>query len=200
MLFSGIPSRNPEALLICSREAAPRTMASMLQTLFLMVGYPGAGKTTAARLIHEQTGAVHVWADHERKLRFAHPDYSHPETIQLYKQLNRVVDELLAQGKSVIFDTNFNFFKDRQKLRRMAAKHGAQAIIVWVIAPKELARARAVHEDHAQDTRVFGNMPLDHFKRIVRHLQPPHEDEHAIKLDGRGITPNAISAALRELP
>jgi predicted kinase len=171
----------------------------MQQTLFLMVGYPGSGKTTAARLIHAQTGAKHVWADHERKLRFDHPDYSHPETITLYSQLNKEVADMLARGESVIFDTNFNFYKDRQKLRKIAAVNGAQTVVVWVIAPRELAQKRAVHETRSGETRVFGNMPLDHFNRIVRHLQPPRENEHVIKLDGTGITPEVIAEALQNL-
>lgn len=164
-----------------------------------MVGYPGSGKTTASKLIHEQTGAVHLWADHERKLRFAAPNYSHPETIQLYNQLNKEVEALLAEGKSVIFDTNFNFYKDRQKLCRMAARRGVRTVIIWIIVPEELARTRAVHEAHGQATRVFGNMPPDHFKRIVRHLQPPRDDEHPIKLDGREITAEIVAEALRNV-
>ena len=75
-----------------------------------MLGYPGAGKTTAAKVIHSLTGATHLWADHERRKLFATPNYSHAENIELYDKLNKTAAELLQQGKSVIFDTNFNFF------------------------------------------------------------------------------------------
>jgi predicted kinase len=174
-------------------------LSTMQQTLLLMVGYPGSGKTTASKLIHEQTGAVHLWADHERKLRFDNPTYTHEENLKLYDELNSRADTLLAEGKSVIFDTNFNFYKDRMKLRGIATKHGARTVVVWVVVPRELARQRAVHESHGQHTRVFGNMPLEHFERIARNLQPPRGDEFVVKLEGNDITPADITEALKSL-
>ncbi len=164
-----------------------------------MVGYPGSGKTTAAKIIHEQTGAVHLWADHERKQRFARPTHSHEENLKLYAELNDMTAKLLGEGKSVIFDTNFNFYKDRQKLREIANTHDAQTVVVWVVAPHDLAKQRAVHESNGQDTRVFGNMPLDHFERIARNLQEPREDEQPVRLDGANISPDSVSSALEPI-
>ena len=171
----------------------------MKQILYLMLGYPGSGKTTASKIIHDQTGAVHLWADHERKRKFTHPTHSHAENLELYAELNAKTDQLLSEGKSVIFDTNFNFYKDREKLRRIAQKHGARAVVVWVVAPKETAQRRATQDAHKQHTRVLGDMPVEHFERIARNLQPPRPDEQLIKLDGTTITPEVITAALQDL-
>src|SRR5262245_17404215 len=104
--------------------------------LYLLVGYPGAGKTTAARVIHDRSGPGHLWADHERLKLFGKPTHSPEETKQLYEQLNEATEYLLAQDKSVIFDTNFNFFRDRQHLREIAARHHARAIVIWITTPK----------------------------------------------------------------
>lgn len=169
----------------------------MKQTLFLMIGYPGSGKTTVSKLIYEQTGAVHLWADYERRKMFGNPTHSPAESRKLYTYLNDVTDKLLAEGKSVIFDTNFNFYKDRGHLREIAAKHGAKTAVIWITTPKEIAKQRAVQESHSQRTRVFGNMPREQFERIARNLEPPREDEHPIKLDGTNITPKAITAAIQ---
>lgn len=165
--------------------------------LYLMLGYPGAGKTTTAKTIHELTGAVHLWADHERRERYTNPTHSHQENLDLYNYLNDVTAELLAEGKSVVFDTNFNFHKDRERLRAIAAKHGAACHLVWVTTPKSLAKERATLQSHSQSTRVFGNMPTEDFERISRNLEAPKPDEPAIKVDGTKVSPDYIRALLR---
>jgi predicted kinase len=167
-------------------------------TLFLMLGYPGAGKTTASRILHGLTGAEHLWADHERKKTFVHPTHSHSENLKLYEQLNQVTDDLLAEGKSVIFDTNFNFYKDREKLRQIGAKHGAHTVIVWVTAPKDIARERATKDANKQTTRVLGDMPVEHFERISRNLQEPRPDEDFIHLDGTRIDETTVADAIAQ--
>lgn len=168
------------------------------QTLFLMLGYPGAGKTTAALEIHRQTGAVHLWADHIRRERYRHPSYSHQENIELYSHLNELTAELLAAGNSVIFDTNFNFYKDRQRLRQIAREHGARSVLIWVTTPKQVARKRATTNADSQHTRVLGDMPLEAFERMSRNLQPPRTDELTIELDGTMISPAYIKEQLRD--
>src|SRR5438093_1278290 len=112
--------------------------------LYLFVGYPGAGKTSIAKIIEKETGAVHIWADHQRRKMFGEPKHTPAENAELYDHLNRRTAELLAQGKSVIFDTNFNFKKDRQHLSGIARQNGADVTIIWVVTDKDLAKKRAV--------------------------------------------------------
>ena len=165
-------------------------------TLYLMVGYPGAGKTTAARLIAEVTGAEHLWADHERRQRHGEPTYSHAENLALYKELNDVAATKLAQGKSVVYDTNFNFFKDREKLRQIAQQAGAETKLVWVTTDKQTAKGRATTNAHKQETRVLGNMPVEHFERMSRNLEEPASSEQPIKIEGRDLTAATVRAYL----
>jgi predicted kinase len=167
-------------------------------TLYLMLGYPGAGKTTTSKILHKLTGAEHLWADHERKKMFSTPQHTHSENIKLYEQLNQVTDNLLAEGKSVIFDTNFNFYKDREKLRQIGAKHGAHTVVVWVTAPKDIARERATKDANKQETRVLGDMPVEHFERISRNLQEPRDGEDVIHLDGTHIDEATVIAAIAQ--
>ena len=164
--------------------------------LYLFVGYPGAGKTTLARLIHQRTGAVHIWADQERKAMFGQPEHTPAENAKLYEYLNAKTAELLASGQSVIFDTNFNFYKDRQHLRSIAEQTGAEPIIIWVTTSPELAKQRAINDAASQDTRILGDMPPETFDRIASHLEPPREDEKVIKIDGTGIDQDRVCALL----
>lgn len=169
-------------------------------TLFLMLGFPGAGKTTVSRFIEEQTGAVHLWADRERRKRFGEPTFGHEENLKLYDELNDITGALLADGKSVIFDTAFNFYKDREHLRQIAAKHAAQTVVVWVRTPIELARERATANAHLQHTRVLGNMhPVDHFERLSNNMEPPREGELVVEFDGTHVSPQMITDVLTNL-
>lgn len=157
-------------------------------TLYLMMGYPGAGKTTTAKAIHELTGAVHLWADKIRNERFTNPTHSHQENLTLYAHLNELAGELLATGQDVVFDTNFNFYKDRQHLRDIATQHNAQTRLLWIKTPKAIARERATHSRHAQRNTYPYKMPSERFERISNEFEPPHADEQVIEIDGAKIT------------
>jgi predicted kinase len=164
-----------------------------------MVGYPGAGKTTTAKLIHDITGAVHLWADHERSRRFQKPTHSHKENLELYAQLNEETRQLLSEGKSVIFDTNFNFYKDREHLRQIADAEGARTVVVWITTDKTLARDRAVAHPSPNETRIWGNMPSEAFERITGNLQEPRAGEHPLMLNGKDMTRDVVERALATL-
>lgn len=166
--------------------------------LYLLLGYPGSGKTTTSSFIHELSGAVHLWADKIRKERFVNPTHSHNENIQLYSHLNDVTSELLAAGQSVIFDTNFNFYKDRVHLRAIADKHNAKAVLLWVRTSKELAKDRATKNANKQTTRILGDMPPDQFDRLSRNLQPPKKNENYIEVDGTKVSKEYIADILRQ--
>jgi predicted kinase len=161
-----------------------------------MLGYPGAGKTTTAHVIHELTGAVHLWADRERRDLYGTPTYSHEENLQLYAQMNDEAAHLLRRGQSVIYDTNFKYSRDREHLRGIAKRVGAETVLVWVVVPKEVAEKRATDGAELQDTRVLGDMPLETFNHLADNLERPSANEHVVQLDGTKITPEYVRREL----
>ncbi len=166
--------------------------------LYLMLGYPGAGKTTTSKVIHDLTGAEHLWADLTRRDLFGTPTYTHTENIQLYEHLNNVTEKLLQEAKSVIFDTNFSFYKDRKRLREIADLCGAKTYVVWVTTPKNVARARATKDGHKQETRILGDMPVKDFERISNSLEEPQPDESVIQVDGTKVSAQYLGSLLAE--
>jgi predicted kinase len=163
--------------------------------LYIFVGYPGAGKTTAARLIATKLDATHLWADHERLKLFHTPTHSEAESQQLYKQLNQAAEYLLSQGKSVVFDTNFNFRKDRLYLKAMAKRHGATTCIIWITTPRAVAMQRAVHDKNLRNGYEVA-MTAQQFESIASKLEAPTKDEKFIKIDGTKLDGQALLAHL----
>ncbi len=165
--------------------------------LYLMIGYPGAGKTTAAKIIHEATGAVHLWSDIERHKMFGHPTHSEEESVKLYDDLNKRAEAMLAEGKSVVFDTNFNFHADRIKLKKVADRQGAKTVVLWVTMPVEEARQRSVGAGLRRNG-YHTRMTEEHFNEIVSKLEPPGENEKVIKIDGAKLDRQTVLALLSQ--
>lgn len=169
----------------------------MKPTLYLLVGYPGAGKTTVAQAIAEQTGAVHLWSDAERHKRFPDPTHSEEESLALYDQLNQKAESLLGEGKSVIFDTNFNFREDRQKLREIANRQDAATFVIWLNTPQSIAKSRAVGSAINRNGYMV-SMTEERFDNIVSKLEPPTEDEKVIKIDGTKLDASNVMTLLSQ--
>lgn len=168
----------------------------MSATLYLFVGPPGAGKTTVANFICRSTGAMHIWADRERQAMFGHPTHDAEESRELYEHLNQKTATLLSQGSSVVFDTSFNFRKDRDHLRNIAEEAGARVVIIHLTTPHDLAKQRATHGRHAERNGMPVTMSQETFDRIAGHYQPLGADEPAVELDGSNLDDNTIAAAL----
>lgn len=166
-------------------------------TLYLMLGYPGAGKTTAAKILAQLTGAIHIWADYERRQTHGKPVYSQAENDALYQQLNFRAAKLLEQKHSVIYDTAFNHQKDRVALRTLAHNLGLQTIIIWVKAPKELAKTRAQSMSDLHGTRILGaDMSDERFEELANKLEHPDSDEVVVELDGQKLSEDYIRQAI----
>lgn len=163
--------------------------------LYLMIGYPGSGKTTAAKIIHEATGAVHLWSDIERHKMFGHPTHSEQESVELYDALNARTEVLLSEGKSVVFDTNFNFREDRRKLKEIADRQGAETVVLWITIPVEQARQRSVGTGQRRNG-YHTRMTDEEFDAIVAKLEPPAEDEKVIKIDGAKLDRQTVLALI----
>lgn len=166
-------------------------------TVYLMVGYPGSGKTTASGTIQQLTGATHIWADYERRAMFGEPTHSKQESRQLYDHLNTLTDMLLQDGVNVVFDTNFGFRCDRDLLREIAQRNNAEAQVVWVQTERALARKRALHPVHAMDNKYTDTMTAARFDSIAKNLEVPAADENPTILDGTKITLEYVGKMLK---
>lgn len=167
----------------------------MSAKLYLMLGYPGAGKTTTAHILSELTGAVRLSSDEFRFAMFPQPTFSEAEHTTLYRTLDFVTEMLLRSGVSVIYDANLNRYQHRAEKYDICARTGAEAVVVWLQTERELAKQRAIHEDRAHfapKDETLDNM----FERITGVFEAPHAEEPVLVVNGRDVTGNSLQQLL----
>lgn len=101
--------------------------------LTLMVGLPGSGKTTLAKRLEAETGAVRFTPDEWHLFLFG-DDFHHPEEHALHDARHDRVEQLmwslgkglLQKGVSVILDFGFWAREEREEKYREAMALGAR--------------------------------------------------------------------------
>jgi predicted kinase len=164
-------------------------------TLYMMFGYPGAGKTTTAAVVAELTGAIHLASDKIRVELFPHPTFSQAEHDALYQALDMRTEELLRQGKDVVYDANLNRYQHRKDKYDICERTGARAKLLWVQTARELAKDRAVH-DSREHLWPPGETPDKMFDRVADVIQDPGPGEPYVTIDGTRVTREYIRTRL----
>jgi predicted kinase len=152
----------------------------------MMLGYPGAGKTTIAKMVQQITHAVHLNSDEIRLELFPHPTFTQVEHDQLYQELNRRTRELLEAGKDVIYDANLNRKIHRQEKYDLCKAINAQPVLLWVQTAKPVAKQRRIEDQEAHQFVPQHEDPASMFDRLVDVFEEPAANEPYIAIDGTG--------------
>ena len=145
-----------------------------------MCGYPFSGKSTLALRISESLGMAMVAVD---DLHVRHDDAPEAEAIgdrdwlRAYRAAYRDTECHLSEGESVIFDSVGYTRKDRDRLRRIAGRHDANALIVWLDVAANDARRRLVRN---RVQRKRANVPIANFLQIVSRFEAPTGNEATV--------------------
>src|SRR3989344_5724480 len=103
--------------------------------LTLVIGLPGVGKSTVARLLAEKIGGAVLNSDVTRRELFQNKrEYSSKETQAVIKETEKRVTKFLKGGKSVILDALFTKQEPRDYYRKLAESLNADFEIVLVTA------------------------------------------------------------------
>lgn len=168
----------------------------MQKTLFMMFGYPGAGKTTTAEVLARLTGAVHISSDKMRSKLFTKPSFDQKEHETLYKALDDEAEKLLLAGKSVIYDANLNRLQHRQDKYDISQRTDAIPILLWVQTRRDLAKERASH--YSRKHLWPNNETSDQlFDRIANVIEEPTQQETYVAIDGTKVSPEYIKSKLQ---
>jgi predicted kinase len=121
-------------------------------TLFLTVGLPGTGKTTAARRIEVQQGALRLTKDEWMKALYGRDNPASASDV-IEGRLIQIGMRALELGTNVIIDFGLWSRDERSALRQAAADLGAAVVICYFeLTPAEQRKrldqrlAEAPHE------------------------------------------------------
>ncbi|MCA9346059.1 ATP-binding protein [Candidatus Saccharibacteria bacterium] len=167
-------------------------------TLHLIMGLPGAGKTTLAKILQKITRSARLSSDDYRLVIYPEPTFSQNEHDNLYALIDHSAEHLLSTGHSVIYDANLNRYVHRKEKYELAKKFEARVILWWVKTPKSLSKQRRLDE---QDTLLLpkGETSEMMFERIAEILEEPKSSEPVIEIDGTDIDPAKISEILKSV-
>lgn len=168
-----------------------------MATIYMMLGYPGAGKTTTARIIAKLTGAVHLSSDKIRLELFPQPNFTPEEHTELYKEIDKRTKELLSAGRDVIYDANLNRYIHRKEKYDICKGTNAQPKLIWVKTPVNVAKGRALHGNR-QHLVPLNEAPEQMFKRLVGVFEEPLSSEPYISIDGTKVSEESVRLALSQ--
>lgn len=155
-------------------------------TLTLMVGLPGSGKTTLAKRLEEETGAVRFTPDEWHLFLFG-DDFHHPEEHALHDERHSRVEalqwdlgkKLLQKGVSVILDYGFWAKEEREEKYREALALGARFQIRYTHAPLEELCRRLEERGREGRQDVFSTITREDVESWAVLFQPPDQEELA---------------------
>jgi uncharacterized protein len=121
--------------------------------LILMSGLSGSGKSTTAKYLARQLGAIHIRSDAVRKHlggislseRGGDDLYTVEMTHKTYARLLELGTILANQGFSVILDAKYDQQQVRQEVIDQAEKHQLPLKIIYCTAPTEVIQERLVN-------------------------------------------------------
>jgi predicted kinase len=154
--------------------------------VYLIHGFIGAGKSTYARKLAQEMGAVLLSVD----AWMAHFYGYDPNGEDFFDREQRVRDmqwqmaEILVQrGVSVIFDWGFWARTKRDEARARVQRMGGEPVLVALETPDDVALARVLKRTEAQET---GSIFIDEaiFNGCKARFEPLQEDEVALRISG----------------
>lgn len=169
-------------------------------TLFLLYGFPGAGKTYFARQLCNELQAAHVQGDRIRSELFETPTFDKQENQVVAKLMQYMTEEFLLAGVSVVFDVNAMRLAQRRMLRDVARKAKAEPVLVWFQVDPETAYMRTTKRDRRKSDDKY-TVPITRaaFDAQANGMQNPTMSEDYLVVSGKHTYQTQRSAVIRKL-
>lgn len=138
--------------------------------LVIVCGLPGVGKSTFARWLADDLGAVHIRTDVVRKELYDEPTYASEETARVYDELLTRASRLLEEGEAVVLDGTYRKQKNRYQVKEIAASHNVPCWFYKVECDQDVVQQRL-----AERTDDPSDADFEIHKRLTfDQLERPH--------------------------
>lgn len=148
-----------------------------------MVGLPGSGKTTRAKALAAETGALRLTPDEWQTRLFA-DDMHHPDHDRRHDTVEAIMWEvaahILSHGGDVILDFGFWSRAERAGFAEKARALGAACIVQYEDVPLAELEARVTRRNQEAAGGHFV-IPIAALRQWARLFEPPDADELAGK-------------------
>lgn len=150
---------------------------------YVICGFIGSGKTTFARKLEKETGAIRITKDEWMIKIFGNKITSDNNFEEYDKNVIELARDtafkILKSGGNVILDEGFWAKSQRDEMRKKISEVGAKPILYYVECPVEKMRERVVTRSKIppeDSLEISGEM----FDSYLEYWQPPEEDEEFI--------------------
>lgn len=214
------PDLKPQGVQLAWRQAAAYMAIAARFTrpihtwLLITHGYSGSGKTTATQLLLEQTGAIRLRSDVERKRLFGLAPrtrslsglnqglYAPDAHIKTYQRLAELAREVLQAGFPVIVDATFLKKTERNTFKMLAEVFAIPFIILELQVGEAVLRQRITQRElqgcdaseatlHVLDVQLQGSDALTQEERMrTLTLVSGNAMENSLQTLARGLLDN----------
>ena len=146
--------------------------------LILICGLPGSGKTTLAKQLAAEAGAVRLSPD-EWKHALGIDYYDEDARVRLESRLWQLAHELLTLGQSVVMEHGFWARQERDELRLAGRSIGAKVELYYLEASVE-ELWRRLEARNLEDTPGAVPITRSDLERWASQFEPPDVRELAL--------------------
>ncbi len=160
------------------------TIHDSQKTLFILCGFPYAGKSYVARQVQAQVNIEFISIDdifYSRGFDWSTNKLPNPEEWQnIFDESYQKTKAALGAGRSVLYDSTNQTLSSRDKLRELAKETGAESVVIHVKTPIETVWLRW-EENQKTPTRSVVSREL--VQMTIDMFEEPTEKENIIVIE-----------------
>ncbi len=148
-------------------------------TVYIICGFIGSGKTTFAKRLEKETGAVRITKD-EWLSSLVGQDPSIPKFEEYDRKICEISRNIAFQfaknGVDVIIDEGFWAKSERDEMKWKIQSLGAKAVLYYIDTPTDTMRERTLTRNNS-DLQDFFHISGGMFDAYLKHWESPSKEE-----------------------